>query len=254
MVDKVVIVTGGSNGMGKYMAKEFAQKGAKVVITGRNLDKLENVKNEIEVTPGQILPVQMDVRNIVDVRRMIHETDEKYGNIDFLINNAAGNFICPAEKLSVNGWNSVIDTVLNGTFYCSSEVGKYWIENGIKGKIINIVATYAWNAGAGVIHSAAAKAGVLSMTRTLAVEWGRKYGITVNAIAPGPIERTGGADKLWESEIAAKRTLSSVPLGRLGTPEEIAGLATFLLSEGAAYINGECITMDGGQWLNQFPF
>jgi NAD(P)-dependent dehydrogenase (short-subunit alcohol dehydrogenase family) len=251
---KVVIITGGSSGMGKYMAMEFAKQGAKVVITGRNTDKLESAKAEIELSPDQILTIPMDVRAIEDVKRMVEATTEKFGTIDYLVNNAAGNFISPAEKLSVNGWKSVIDIVLNGTFYCSSEVGKYWIEKGIRGKIINIVATYAWNAGAGVIHSAAAKAGVLSMTRTLAVEWGRKYGITVNSIAPGPIERTGGAEKLWESEAAAKRTLNSVPLGRLGTPEEIASLACYLFSEQAAYINGECITMDGGQWLNQFPF
>lgn len=254
MKNKVIIITGGSSGMGKYMAKDFADRGARVVITGRNLEKLEAAKKEISALHNQVLTVQMDVRDINDVKRMIQSTVEIFGTIDFLVNNAAGNFICPAEKLSVRGWQSVIDIVLNGTFYCSSEVGKYWIENNIRGKIINIVATYAWNAGAGVIHSAAAKAGVLSMTRTLAVEWGRKYGITVNAIAPGPIERTGGAEKLWESEEAAKRTLNSVPLGRLGTPEEIAGLAAFLFSVQADYINGECITMDGGQWLNQFPF
>lgn len=254
MKEKVVIITGGSSGMGKYMAKHFVEKEAKVVITGRNLEKLEAAKNEIETVHGNVLPISMDVRKIEDVKRMIQETDKHFGSIDFLVNNAAGNFICPAENLSINGWNSVIDIVLNGTFYCSSEIGKYWIEKGIKGKIINIVATYAWNAGAGVIHSAAAKAGVLSMTRTLAVEWGRRYGINVNAIAPGPIERTGGAEKLWESEEAARRTLNSVPLGRLGTPEEIAGLAAFLFSEQASYINGECITMDGGQWLNQNPF
>jgi NAD(P)-dependent dehydrogenase (short-subunit alcohol dehydrogenase family) len=251
---KVVIVTGGSNGMGKYMAKRFAEAGANVVITGRTAEKLEETKAEIEKQPGQILTVAMDVRNIEDVKRMVAETVQAFGKIDFLVNNAAGNFICPAEKLSVNGWNSVINIVLNGTFYCSSEVGKYWIEHGIKGSITNMVATYAWNAGAGVIHSASAKAGVLAMTRTLAVEWGKKYGIRVNAIAPGPIERTGGADKLWESEEAAKRTVDSVPLGRLGKPEEIAELALFLFSDAAAYINGECITMDGGQWLNQHPF
>ncbi len=254
MKGKVVIVTGGSNGMGKYMAKRFAEAGAFVVITGRNLERLEETKKEIEIESGQVLVVQMDVREIEHVKHMVTETLHTFGRIDHLINNAAGNFICPAEKLSANGWNSVINIVLNGTFYCSSEVGKYWIENGIKGSIINMVATYAWDAGPGVIHSAAAKAGVLSMTRTLAVEWGRKYGIKVNAIAPGPIERTGGADKLWESEEAAKRTLSSVPLGRLGKPEEIAELAFFLFSDHAAYINGECITMDGGQWLNQYPF
>ncbi|KOP81900.1 2,4-dienoyl-CoA reductase [Cytobacillus solani] len=254
MKGKVVIVTGGSSGMGKYMAKRFAEAGASVVITGRNLERLEETKKEIEIQSGQILVVQMDVREVEHVKHMVTETLNTFGRIDHLINNAAGNFICPAEKLSANGWSSVINIVLNGTFYCSSEVGKYWIENGMEGSIINMVATYAWDAGPGVIHSAAAKAGVLSMTRTLAVEWGRKYGIRVNAIAPGPIERTGGADKLWESEEAAKRTLSSVPLGRLGKPEEIAELAFFLLSEHAAYINGECITMDGGQWLNQYPF
>lgn len=254
MKDKVVIVTGGSSGMGKYMAKRFAKGGANVVITGRSLERLEEAKREIEEDGGKVLTVQMDVREIDHVKKMVQETESAFGRIDYLVNNAAGNFICPAEQLSANGWNSVINIVLNGTFYCSSEVGKYWIEKGIKGSIINMVATYAWNAGAGVIHSAAAKAGVLSMTRTLAVEWGRKYGIRVNAIAPGPIERTGGADRLWESEEAANRTLKSVPLGRLGTPEEIAELAYFMFSEGGAYINGECITMDGGQWLNQHPF
>ncbi|GIN83893.1 2,4-dienoyl-CoA reductase [Heyndrickxia sporothermodurans] len=254
MKGKVVIITGGSSGMGKYMAYRFAQEGAAVVITGRNKEKLDVVKGELQEYHPHIQTVQMDVRNDEDVERMVKEVDNEFGRIDCLINNAAGNFITPAEKLSVNGWNSVINIVLNGTFYCSSAVGNYWIERNIKGSIINMVATYAWNAGAGVVHSAAAKAGVLSLTRTLAVEWGRKYGIRVNAIAPGPIERTGGADKLWESEEAAKRTLNSVPLGRLGKPEEIADLAYYLFSDQAAYINGECITMDGGQWLNQFPF
>ncbi|MGD6941677.1 2,4-dienoyl-CoA reductase [Cytobacillus gottheilii] len=254
MEKKVVIVTGGSNGMGKYMAKRFAEGKAYVVITGRDADRLETAKKEIETFPGQILTVQMDVRELDDVKRMVSETDQAFGRIDFLVNNAAGNFLCPAEKLSANGWKAVIDIVLNGTFYCCSEVGKYWIDKEMKGAITNMVATYAWDAGPGVIHSAAAKAGVLSLTRTLAVEWGRKYGMRINAIAPGPIERTGGADKLWESEEAAHRTISSVPLQRLGKPEEIAELAYFLFSEHAAYINGECMTMDGGQHLNQYPF
>ncbi|EJQ47444.1 hypothetical protein IEE_01448 [Bacillus cereus BAG5X1-1] len=254
MKEKVVIITGGSSGMGKGMATRFAKEGARVVITGRTKEKLEEAKLEIEQFPGQVLSVQMDVRNTDDIQKMIEHIDEKFGRIDILINNAAGNFICPAEDLSVNGWNSVINIVLNGTFYCSQAVGKYWIDKGKKGNIINMVATYAWDAGPGVIHSAAAKAGVLAMTKTLAVEWGRKYGIRVNAIAPGPIERTGGADKLWISEEMAKRTIQSVPLGRLGTPEEIAGLAYYLCSDEAAYINGTCMTMDGGQHLHQYPF
>ncbi|MFT9848636.1 2,4-dienoyl-CoA reductase [Aneurinibacillus sp. REN35] len=254
MKGKVAIVTGASSGMGKAMAHKFAQKGAKVVITGRNEEKLHAAKQEIEQTDGQILCVQMDVRNPDDVARMVDETKRAFGGMDYLVNNAAGNFICPAEDLSINGWNSVINIVLNGTWYCSQAVGKEWIAQGKKGSILNMLATYAWLAGAGVIHSASAKAGVLSMTRTLAVEWGGKYGIRVNAIAPGPIDNTGGAAKLWESEAAARMTLESVPLGRLGQPEEIANLAYFLLSPEAEYINGECVTMDGGQWLNRLPF
>jgi len=255
MKNKTVIVTGSSSGMGKYMAKKFADEGANVVITGRTEDKLVAVKEELMKTAtGDIFIIAMDVRKTEDVARMVEQTIEKYGSIDHLVNNAAGNFISAAEDLSANGWNSVIDIVLNGTFYCSQAVGKHWIESGNKGAILNMTATYAWDAGAGVIHSSAAKAGVLNMTRTLAVEWGSKYGIRVNAIAPGPIERTGGADKLFESEKAAKRTIQSVPLQRLGKPEEIAELAYFLLSDKAAYINGEVVTMDGGQWLNKYPF
>ena len=131
--EKVVIITGGSSGMGKGMATRFAKEGARVVITGRTKEKLEEAKLEIEQFPGQILTVQMDVRNTDDIQKMIEQIDEKFGRIDILINNAAGNFICPAEDLSVNGWNSVINIVLNGTFYCSQAVGKYWIEKGIKG-------------------------------------------------------------------------------------------------------------------------
>ncbi|WP_456271717.1 2,4-dienoyl-CoA reductase [Bacillus sp. AK031] len=249
-----VIVTGGSNGMGKYMARHFLEKGHNVVITGRNSERLDEVKKEFSSLSGTLESFQMDVREPEHADKMIEFTAGKFGSVDTLINNAAGNFICPAEKLTPNGWKSVIDIVLNGTFYCSHAAANYWKENKAKGNIINMVATYAWNAGAGVAHSAAAKAGVLSLTRTLAVEWGHKYGIRTNAIAPGPIERTGGAEKLWESEEAAKRTIDSVPLKRLGTPEEIAGLAYFLASDDAAYINGECVTMDGGQWLNRFPF
>ncbi|MDY0406030.1 2,4-dienoyl-CoA reductase [Virgibacillus sp. 179-BFC.A HS] len=255
MDKKTIIITGGSSGMGKSMAKKFAIEGNNVVITGRDMDKLQSVKDELAfASKGEVACISMDVRNPQDADRLVEETVHTFGSIDCLVNNAAGNFICPAEDLSVNGWNAVIDIVLNGTFYCSRAVGKYWIEKDIQGAILNMVATYAWNAGAGVCHSSAAKAGVLNLTRTLAVEWGTKYGIRVNAIAPGPIERTGGAEKLFESTEAAQRTIQSVPLKRLGKPEEIAELASFILSDKAAYMNGEVVTLDGGQWLNKFPF
>ncbi|WP_339162521.1 2,4-dienoyl-CoA reductase [Siminovitchia sp. FSL W7-1587] len=255
MKDEVVIVTGGSSGLGKAMARRFANEGANVVITGRNEERLQAVKDELmETAKGEVAYVPMDVRNIEDVKRMVEETIRTFGTIDHLVNNAAGNFVVAAEDLTINGWNSVIDIVLNGTFYCTKAVGQYWINEQKKGTILNMVATYAWDAGAGVVHSAAAKAGVLSLTRTLAVEWGSKYGIRSNAIAPGPIEGTGGADKLVLSEKMAERTLQSIPLKRCGKPEEIAALAYFLLSDEASFMNGEVVTMDGGQHLNQFPF
>lgn len=251
MFNKTVIVTGGSSGMGKYMAKRFAKEGAQVVITGRNESRL---KEAVKQMNGTVLPITMDVREIEDVHHMVEETIDNFGSIDFLVNNAAGNFIVNAEDLTFKGWHAVIDIVLNGTFYCSQTVGKYWIKENIKGTILNIVATYAWDAGVGVVHNAAAKAGVLSLTRTLAVEWGRKYGIRVNAIAPGPIERTGGMEKLMLSKQMMERTRQSVPLQRFGKPEEIAHLAYFMLSDEASYMNGEVVTLDGGQWLNDTPF
>lgn len=248
---KVIIVTGGSSGMGKAMAAKFVQEGANVIITGRDMDRLQAANEEMG---GKASVFQMDVRDVESVQAMVNFADEKFGKIDGLINNAAGNFIVHAEELSPNGWKAVIDIVLNGTFYCSSAVGNYWIKKGMKGSILNMLATYAWDAGPGVVHSAAAKAGVMSLTRTLAVEWGRKYGFRVNGIAPGPIERTGGAEKLFQSEKAKERTIQSVPLGRTGTPEEIAELAAFIMSDKASYMNGEIVTLDGGQWLNQYPF
>src|SRR5690625_2972882 len=216
MKEQTIIITGGSSGMGKAMAANFAQKGANVVITGRNADRLEATKQELSQYEGEILTVQMDVRNPEHVQYMVDETVSKFGGINHLINNAAGNFIVAAEDLSHNGWNAVIDIVLNGTWNCTQTVGKYWIKTKTKGSIINMVATYAWGAGVGVVHSASAKAGVLSMTRTLAVEWGEKYGIRLNAIAPGPIENTGGAGKLFGNAEETEEIIDSIPLKRLG--------------------------------------
>ena len=249
MKGKTVIVTGGSSGIGKAMAIKFATEGANVVITGRNAERLQEAEKEFESLSGQVKTIQMDVRDPEQVQKTVDQTIERFGKIDFLVNNAAGNFVCPAEELSINGWNSVINIVLNGTWYCSQAVAKEWIKNGHKGSILNIVATYSWGAGVGTVHSASAKAGVLTMTRTLAVEWGSKYGIRVNSIAPGPIENTEGVARLITPEIEQK-SLNTIPLKRYGKAEEIADLAHFLFDPKSSYINGECITMDGGRWLN----
>lgn len=250
MKEQTVIITGGGSGIGKAMAKKFAQKGANVVITGRNADRLRNAKEEIETFEGQVLDFQMDVRNPENVEAMVKKSKETFGRIDALVNNAAGNFLCAAEDLSINGWNTVINIDLNGTFYCSQAVGKEWIANKQKGSILNIVAAMAWMGMKNNVHAASAKAGIVAMTRTLAVEWGSKYGIRANCIAPGPIENTEGVARLIDSGDGAEKAINSIPLKRFGKAEEIANLAYFLLSPEGEYINGECIAMDGGKWLN----
>lgn len=246
---KTIIVTGGSSGLGFAMAKRFVQDGANVVITGRNKEKLDEAKIELNRIGNHVLSVQMDVRNPEDAARMVQESSAAFGRIDHLVNNAGASFPVNTEDLTINGWLAIINIMLNGTFFCTHAVGKEWIKNGQQGTILNNIATYAWGAAPGIVHSASAKAGVLAMTRTLAVEWGSKYGIRVNAIAPGSIEQTGGSD-VFLKDLKMDDALESVPLKRLGKPEEIAAVAAFLLSDGASYINGECITIDGGQSFN----
>jgi NAD(P)-dependent dehydrogenase (short-subunit alcohol dehydrogenase family) len=248
--DKVALITGGSSGMGRDMAISFAKQGASVMICGRSIDRLQPVLDEIRAFGGKADAFECDVRNPERVQEMVDTTVETFGTIHILINNAAGNFVCRAEDLTINGWNSVVNIVLNGTWYCTQAVGKHMIAAGNGGSILNIVATYAWTGGPGVVHSASAKAGVIAMTQTLAVEWGN-HGIRVNCIAPGPIEGTGGASKLWPNEQIREQVLSGIPLGRFGTMEDISNLATFLVSDQSSFITGDVITSDGGAWLNK---
>ncbi len=240
--------------MGLAMAKKFAIEGSYVVITGRNRERLEKAKEDVQQFNGQVLSISMDVREPDQVQKTVCQTLERFGRIDGLINNAAGNFLVRAEELSINGWNSVVDIVLNGTWYCSQAVAKEWIKEGFKGSIVNIIATYAWTGCPGVVHSAAAKAGVLAMSKSLAVEWGRNYGIRVNCIAPGFVEDTGGAKKLIPDKQTFEQVVKMIPNKRFARSAEIADVAYFLLSPQAEYINGEVITVDAGASLGQGLF
>lgn len=248
--DQVIVVTGGGSGLGKSMSEYFLSIGAKVVITSRNIDKLNQAKSELaEKTRGEVFPIACDIRNYDEVESMLLQTIEKYGKVDGLLNNAAGNFISPTERLSSNAFDTIIDIVLKGTKNCTLAFGKHWIKEKQKAVILNIITTYAWTGSGYVVPSAAAKAGVLAMTRSLAVEWA-KYGIRLNAIAPGPFPTEGAWDRLLPGDLKEKFDVSKkVPLRRVGEHQELSNLAAYLLSDYSAYINGEVVTIDGGEWL-----
>ena len=251
--DQVALVTGGGTGLGLAIARRLGSLGARVVIASRNPEHLEAGVTGLKAEGIDAHAVQVDVRQPDQVDRMVEDTVSKLGRVDILINNAAGNFICRAEDLSPNGWNAVVGIVLNGSFYCSRAVGRHMIARGGGGSIISILATYAWTGSAGTVHSAAAKAGVMAMTQTLAVEWA-PHGIRVNGVAPGPIESPGAAKQLWSSPQAVDKLTQSVPLKRWGKPHEIADAVAFLASPYAAYITGDVLTVDGGQWLGTGPY
>ncbi len=247
---KVIIVTGGGTGLGKSMATYFSRLGANVVITSRKMEVLEATASEIEDQSGvKVLPVQCDVREYESVEKVIADTIQAFGHIDVLLNNAAGNFISPTERLSNRAFDTVVDIVLRGTYNFTLALGKYWIEKKQPGNILNIVTTYAWTGSGYVVPSAAAKGGVLAMTRSLAVEWA-KYGIRSNAIAPGPFPTDGAWSRLLPGDLKKKYDpANKIPLGRVGEHQELANLAAYLVSDFSAYINGEVITIDGGEWL-----
>lgn len=248
--NKTIVVTGGGSGLGKAMTKYFLELGANVVITSRDLDKLKKTASELDTEiGGKCLAVQCDVRHYDQVEDLLKESLDTFGKVDILLNNAAGNFISPTERLSANAFDTIIDIVLKGSKNCTLAFGKYWIEKKQPATVLNIVTTYAWTGSAYVVPSATAKAGVLAMTRSLAVEWA-KYGIRMNAIAPGPFPTKGAWDRLLPGDLAEKFDMAKkVPLKRVGNHQELANLAAYLVSDFSAYVNGEVVTIDGGEWL-----
>lgn len=249
---KTIIITGGGTGLGKAMTKYFLQLGANCVITSRKLDVLQKIAAELEAeTGGRCLALQCDVRLYHEVERMVNDAIATFGKVDVLLNNAAGNFISPTERLSAGAFKAIIGIVLEGSVNCTLALGKHWIANKETNKVVlNIVTTYAWTGSPYVVPSATAKAGVLAMTRSLAVEWA-KYGIRMNAIAPGPFPTKGAWDRLVPGDLQEKFDLKNrVPLKRVGEHQELANLAAYLVSDFSGYVNGDVITIDGGEWLN----
>ena len=248
--DKVILVTGGGSGLGKSMVKYFLELGANVIITSRREQLLNDVAKEFNAQySSEVFPIACDVRKIDEVEKVIEESYNKFGKVDCLVNNAAGNFISPTERLSTRAFDAVIDIVLKGTINFTLTLGKKWIKEKKNGNILNIVTTYSWTGSGYVVPSACAKAGVLSMTRSLAVEWA-KYKIRSNAIAPGPFPTKGAWERLLPGDLKEKFDPSKkVPVGRVGEHQELSNLAAYLLSDFSSYINGEVITIDGAEWL-----
>ena len=245
---KNIIVTGGGTGLGKSMATRFAELGANLVITSRREGVISEAAKELQKNGGKVVAIPCDVRDPEQVEAMVEQTVKELGSVDILLNNAAGNFISPTENLSPNAFKTVIDIVLNGTFHCTQAAGKVMRKNK-SGIILNIVTTYAWTGSGYVVPSACAKAGVLAMTRSLAVEWA-KYGIRTVAIAPGPFPTKGAWSRLAPPGLGIdKKMKARIPLKLVGEHIELANLASYLISDQAAYINGEVVTIDGGEWL-----
>lgn len=247
--DKFALITGGGSGLGLSMAKRFAGLGARLAICGRNAERLAEGAQVIQAAGDrEVITFVCDVRDHDAVTQALDALVEKHGLPDILVNNAAGNFLAATEDLSPGGFDAVMKIVLYGTFNCTQALAKKWIAAKRGGNILNIVTTYAWNGSAFVVPSACAKAGVLAMTRSLAVEWAT-YGIRLNAIAPGPFPTEGAWKRLLPTKEVEESAKKRIPLGRFGEHEELTNLAAFLVADGVDFITGEVVTIDGGEAL-----
>jgi NAD(P)-dependent dehydrogenase (short-subunit alcohol dehydrogenase family) len=245
----VVAITGGGSGLGEAMALRFAEAGYNLALCGRRVEKLEDVANRAKVHGADSFCMSVDVREADKLGAWLQGAREKFGQLDALVNNAAGNFVCPSLDLSARAWKAVTEINMDGTFYASQAFARIQVKDQRPGSILSIIAAYAWSGQPGTIHSAASKAGILAMMRTLAAEWGR-HRIRCNTIAPGPVHTEGTDKNLWSVPGVEQRVVSSIPMGRLGQPKDIADAALFLASEQAQWISGAELTVDGAQWLH----
>ncbi len=250
LAGKTILITGGGTGLGKSMAKYYMSLGAKLIIASRKIEALEAAAEELRAeTGGEIMTYACDVRKPLEVEKLIEKGIETFGQINGLVNNAAGNFISPTERLSPKAFDVIVDIVLKGSYNCSLLLGKYWIKEKIEGTVVNIVTTYSWTGSGYVVPSAIAKAGVLTLTKSLAAEWA-KYKIRTNAIAPGPFPTQGAFSRLFPDKLKEELDpLKRIPAKRYGHHQELANLAAYLMSDYSAYINGEVVTIDSGEWI-----